>query len=208
MQWNNLGYQQEAQQDVYADVVTSYSSNPFTQDTQESQEFSLTSIQQKLGALSTTEEADATTSSPDLMPSSQTLQMSYQREYAAVKTRTASKLNTKEKIVIASYAIVVLALIIAVTVCGVYVGSSFGSTITLNVDYASASAAVEELTEQVQQDRFEELAKRAAELGYIDASRSSTMTYTELETRPAQNFKVESNWFDALCDWFSNVFGG
>ena len=208
MQWNNLGYQQDTQQDVYADVVTSYSSNPFTQDTQESQEFSLTSIQQKLGALSTTEEADATTSSPDLMPSTQTLQMSYQREYAVTKTRTASKLNTKEKIVIASYAIVVLALIIAVTVCGVYVGGSFGSTITLNADYASASASVEELTEKVQQDRFEELAKRAAELGYIDASRSSTMTYTELETRPAQNFQVESNWFDALCDWFSNIFGG
>lgn len=209
MQWSNNGYQPETQQDVYADVRTSYSSNPFTQDTQENQEFSLFSIQQKLGALSSVEEADITSSSPDLMPSSQTLQMSYQREYAAAeKTRTASKLNTKQKVMIAGYTIVVLALIIAVTLCAVSVSGSFGTALALNANYAETTAAIDDLAAQLQEDRFEELAQRAAELGYIDASSSNTMTYTELETRPAQNFQVNSNWFDSLCDWFSNVFGG
>lgn len=211
MQLNNFGYQQDTQQDVYADVRTSYSSNPFiqVQDTQENQEFSLSSIQQKLGAITAVEEADITSSSPDLMPSSQTLNMSYRREYAtAEKTRSASKLNTKEKVMIASYSIVVLALIIAVTLCAVSVGNIFGTTIKLNAEYASATAAIDEVTAQIQEDRIEELVQRATELGYIDASDSNKMTYTELETRPAQNFTVQSNWFDSLCDWFSNVFGG
>lgn len=208
MSWNNAGYQTETQQDVYAGVRTSYSGNPFAQDTQESQEFSLSSIQQKLGIFSTADEADITTSSPDVMPSNQTLHMSYQREYSATKTRSASRLSTKEKVMISVYSIVVFALIIAVTLCAVSVSGSFGSAIMLNSNYAEATAAVGELNEQLQQDRFEELVERAAELGYIDASDSNKMTYTELETRPAQNFQVDSNWFDALCDWFSNVFGG
>ena len=209
MQWNNIGYQQDTQQDVYADVRTSYSSNPFTQDNQDSQEFSLSSIQEKLGALNLEEEVDVAKTSPDLMPSTQTLNMSYQREYTtSAKTRSASKLTTKEKIAIASYATVVLALIIAVTVCSVLATNAFGSAVVLNADYTEAADVVEELTAELQQDRFEELDRRAGELGYIDASRSNTMTYTELETRPAQNFEVESNWFDSLCDWLCGVFGG
>ena len=209
MQWNNIGYQQDTQQDVYADVKTSYSSNPFTQDNQDSQEFSLSSIQEKLGALNLVEEADITKSSPDVMPSAQTLNMSYQREYTtSAKTRSSSKLTTKEKVAIASYAAVVLALIIAVTVCSVLATNAFNSAVVLNANYSEEAVVVEELTAELQQDRFEELDRRAGELGYIDASRSNTMTYTELETRPAQNFEVKSNWFDALCDWFCGVFGG
>ncbi len=207
MQWNNdIGYQQP-QQDVYADVKTSYSANPFNQDNTDSQEFSLSSIQQKLGALSTTEEVNAT-SSPDAMPSRQTLDMSYQRDYSATKTRAASKLTTKQKIAIASYAIVVLALIVAVTLCGVSVTNTFGATMLSNAEYSELASSVEALTAETQTENFEELNQRAIELGYIDASRSDTMTYTELETRPAQNFTVETNWFDSLCDWFSSVFGG
>ncbi len=208
MQWNNeVGYQQP-QQDVYADIKTSYSANPYAQDNTESQEFSLSSIQQKLGSLSQTQEADITSNSPDVMPSAQTLTMSYQREYAAAKTRTASKLSTKEKVMIASYAIVVLALIVAVAVCGVSVTNSFNATLSSNAEYSELAQTVAELTAESQRENFEELDRRATELGYVDASQSNTQTYTELETRPAQNFSVESNWFDSLCDWFSNVFGG
>ena len=70
-----------------------------------------------------------------------------------------------------------------------------------NVDF-------DEIEAQIQEDRFEQLDQRATELGYVDASSSNTMTYTKLETRPAQNFNVESNWFDALCDWLCSIFGG
>ncbi len=208
MQWNNeIGYQQP-QQDVYADVRTPYSANPFAQDNTDSQEFSLSSIQQKLGAISSTVEVDTGNSSPDVMPSTQTLNMSYQREYQASGTRAATKLSTKGKIMIASYAIVVLALIVAVTLCGVSVTSTFDAALVSSVDYSELAAEVDALTVLSQTENFDELDRRATELGYIDASQSTTMTYTELETRPAQNFSIETNWFDSLCDWFSNVFGG
>lgn len=208
MQWTrDTSYQQTEMQanDVYSDVKTSYSANHFNTDTQ--QEFSLSSIQERLGQLSPIEDADITVATADVMPSSQTLNMSYSRNYSE-QTRVASKLSTKSKVLIASYAIVVLALIIGVTLCSVSVGGSFVAATTLNAEYAEVANRVAELTEQVNAEDYAALVERAAKLGYIDASTSNTQTYTEIETRPAQNFNVQTNWFDSLCDWLSGAFGG
>ncbi len=208
MQWNNDTEYQQSQQDVYADVRTPYSVHSNARENTEGQEFSLSDIQQKLGALNTVQEEDLNSVSPDAMPSEQTLNMNYNRNYAAVKSRGSSRLSTREKIMVASYVMVVLALIVAVTVCGVSVTGSFDVALNGSAQYSELSTAVQTLTAETQQTNFEELDRRATDLGYVDASRSNTMTYTELETRPAQNFSVESNWFDSLCDWFSSVFGG
>ena len=204
MQVNNSELQQQTQQDVYADVRTSYSHQFESQDTQE---FSLASIQERLGEWSTVEEQDAV-ASIDTRPSEQTLRMSYQREYEAVGTKAARRLNTKTKVAIASYAVVILALIIAVALCSVSVSGAFGSAASLNAEYSEASSTLDELLAATQEEDFSSMAKRAADLGYIEAAQSNTMEYTELETRPAQNFHVESNWFDALCDWLCSLFGG
>ena len=208
MQWNNSELQQQ-QPDVYADIRTPYAPE-FGQDNQDTQEFSLSSIQERLGEWNTVDVQDDV-SSVDLRPSEQTLKMSYQREYAAAEaTKRTIKLNTKTKVAIASYAVVVLALIIAVTLCSVYVNSAFGSASSLNAVYAEELANLEELEGIVkaQEKNIEDLAQRAADLGYIEAAKSNTMEYTELEKRPAQNFHVESNWFDSLCDWLCGIFGG
>ena len=205
MQWNNSQFQPENQQDVYADIKTSYSAG-FGQDL-DSQEFSLSSIQQRLGEWNSVEEQESVTSA-DLRPSEQTLKMSYQREYSATRAKTATRFDTKTKIAVASYAVIVLALIIAVTLCSVSVSGAFGSANLLNAQYTEASTTLEGLIAQTQEEDFADLAQRAADLGYIDAAKSKTMEYTELKTRPAQNFHVESNWFDALCDWLCGVFGG
>ena len=207
MQWTNDRYQQEVQQDVYADVRTSYAGSPFVQSNQDTQEFSLSSIQEKLGELNAVEEADVRGTSEDLMPSAQTLTMSYQREYAAEKFRASAKLSTRAKIMIASYAVVVLALILAVTLCSMSVTNAFGSVAILNGEYTDVSSTLDELAAQLQAEDYAELDRRAQELGYSAASSSNTKSYTELETRPAQNFEVESNWFDALCDWLCRIFG-
>ena len=208
MQWNNSEYQHQSQQDVYADIRTPYSEG-FGQENQDAQEFSLSSIQERLGEWNSVEEQDSG-NSVDLRPSEQTLKMSYQREYSVERTRTAAKLNTKTKVAIASYAVVVLALIIAVTLCSVYVTGAYGQASLFNAEYSEVSAALAELNAQklAKEEDFADLAQRAADLGYIDAAKSNTMEYTELETRPAQNFQVESNWFDSLCDWLCGVFGG
>ena len=209
MQWTrDTSYQQTEMQnnDVYSDVRTSYSANHFN-NTEAQQEFSLSSIQERLGQLSPVEETDVTVATADVMPSSQTLNMSYSRNYSE-QTKTASRLDTKTKVMIASYAIVVLALIIGVTLCSVSVSGSFVAASALNSEYTEVATKVADLTNQINSEDYALLVEKATNLGYIDASKSNTQTYTEIETRPAQNFNVQTKWFDSLCDWLSGVFGG
>lgn len=208
MQWtNDRNYQPDTTTaDVYQDVKTPYSATLFN-DAQ-TQEFSLDVIKQKLGVFNPVEEEEAVAVKSDAKPSEQTMKMSYARDYTEDNTATKSRFSTRQKVAIASYAIVVLALILAVTLCGVSVSSSFIGATTLNAEYIETSARVAELSAQVATEDYAALAEKAAELGYIDASRSNTQTYTEIETRPAQNFNVETNWFDSLCDWLSGAFGG
>lgn len=209
MQMNNEGrIQQNLDQGVYTDVATSYSSSPISEQ-QDNQEFSLSSIQQRLGSIDTSDELEGFAASPDLMPSSQTLNMSYQREYSEGKVAAATKMSTKTKVMIASYAIAVLALVLAVTLCSVSVSNAFGSVIAMDSVYTQVASELAELDSEIlQSEDFARLGERAAELGYIDSTSSNSMGYSELETRPAQNFDVETNWFDSLCDWVCNVFGG
>ena len=207
MQWTNetRSTQTDVQEDVYAGVKTSYLSNRFAQ--QDNQEFSLASIKERLGAIDVAEDADVAITSDDLKPSTQTLNMSYQRNYTAEKVHQTSKLSTRTKVAIASYVMVVLALVLGITLCSVYINGAFGSAVALDAAYAEAASKVSQLDEQLRQDDYASLMERAEGLGYIDASKSNTMEYTEIETRPAQNFNVQSNWFDALCDWLCSVFG-
>ena len=207
MQWNKENKYQQPQQDVYADVKTAFSGNTYAE--QDNQEFSLETIQEKLGAFYGGDAQDITvSSSPDLMPSNQTIKMSYQREYANGKARALSRLSTKQKVMIASYAIVVLALIIGISLCSVYVSGAFGSALALDSLYTDVAAQVADLNEQVGIEDYDSLMQRAAELGYTDSSLANTKKYTEVETRAAQNFEVPSNWFDSLCEWLCNAFGG
>ena len=207
MQWaNRSNYTNtDIQTDVYSDVKTSYSADRFNQ---ENQEFSLSSIQEKLGSLSAIDEMDVSSVSSDVMPSVQTLNMSYNRQYAEQTKTSSSKLSAKAKVMIVGYTMVVLALILAVTLCSVSVSGSFVATSALNSEYTEISTNVANLAEQLQAEDYAALAEKAAQLGYIDASKSNTQTYTEIETRPAQNFNVQTNWFDSLCDWLSGAFGG
>ena len=210
MQWNNdRKYQQETQfADVYQDVQPSYSTRRLNADIQE---FSIDNIEQKLGTYTPTaaQDDDYAVMRGDVKPSDQTLNLSYARNYSAdAQAASKPRLSVKTKVAIAGYAVLVLALVLAVTLCGVSVTGSFAATSALNTEYTEAVGTVAALTEQSSTEDRAALAQRAAELGYIDASRSNTQTYTEIATRPAQNFNVESNWFDALCDWLSGAFGG
>ena len=208
MQWNKENKYTQPQEDSYVSVKTSDASGSYAEP--DNQEFSLDVIQKKLGSFYGAEDQDfvPTSSSPDLMPSDQTIKMSYQREYAMGKNNSLSKLSTKQKVGIARFAAVVLALVVAIAICSVYVGGAFSSAVAKVSDYSDLSAQVAALTEQVSHEDYDALMQRAAELGYTDSSLANTKRYTEVETRPAQNFEVETNWFDSLCDWLCNAFGG
>ncbi len=190
--------------DVYSDLSTSYSATYAVPDTQE---FTLDSISKKLGAIAPAEDNAAVQSNADIMPSSQTQQMSYQRHYQS-NTATAKKVSTKAKVACVSYVAVVLLLVLGITLTAVAVSGVFGETLQISANYAEVADKVAALDEQLAQEDYGALAERAEELGYIDASESNTQMYTEVETRPAQNFNIETNWFDSLCDWLSGAFGG
>lgn len=190
--------------DVYSDLSTSYSATYAVPDTQE---FTLDSISKKLGAIAPAEDNAAVQANADIMPSSQTQQMSYQRHYQS-NTATAKKVSTKAKVACVSYVAVVLLLVLGITLTAVAVSGVFGETLRISANYAEVADKVAALDEQLAQEDYGALAERAEELGYIDASESNTQMYTEVETRPAQNFNIETNWFDSLCDWLSGAFGG
>ena len=192
------------EQDVYAGVVAPDSS--YVLPKQETQEFSLEGIQSKLGDAPTVAapQTDEYTA-PDLMPSNQTLNMSYERNYSSEKA--ASKISTKMKVLAISYVAVVLALVLAVTICGVSVSESFSGVVALDGQYSQIVSEIDALQKEIDTEDYADLLNRAQQLGYVDASNSNTKGYTRLETRPAQNFNVETNWFDSLCDWLCSIFG-
>lgn len=190
--------------DVYSDLNASYSATYLASD---AQEFSLQSVQEKLGSFSQIEETNNGALNADTMPTQQTLTMNYQREYQQ-GTATASKLNTKAKVAIVSYVAVVLALVLGVVFASVAVNGAFSANVALTQSYQGALESISALETELSVEDAKMLAEKAAELGYINANESNTQTYTKVETRPAQNFNVETNWFDSLCDWLSGAFGG
>lgn len=197
---NGFNQTPQATTDVYAGVNTSPLFNNFA----DTQEFSISSIQQKLGGMAQTT-GEVATATPDLMPSSQTINMSYARNYAP--EQVATKTSSKTKALAISYVAVVLMLVLAVTLVGVSVGTSFTNAIAIESAYSELSTELAEITQVAAHEDYAELMSKAQELGYVDASASNTLTYTEVETRPAQNIVVETNWFDSLCDWLCGVFG-
>ena len=197
---NGFNSQPQVMTDVYADVNTSPLFNNFA----DTQEFSMSAIQQKLVDIAQTT-SETATSTPDLMPSGQTLNMSFARNYAPAQT--ATKVSSKTKALVISYVAVVLMLVLAVTLVGVSVGTSFATAVAAQAAYSEVTSQLNEVTQVASQEDYADLMAKAESLGYVDASASNTLSYTEIETRPAQNISVQTNWFDSLCDWLCGVFG-
>lgn len=190
--------------DVYSDLDTSYSATYLAPDTQE---FSLKSVQEKLGNVDRLENNGETLLNADTMPTQQTLTMNYQREYQQGGVKAAEKMTVKTKVAIISYVAVVLALVLGITFASLAVSNAFSQSVALSETYQDTLTEIAELEAQLSVDDESALAARAAELGYVSANEVSTVTYTRLQTRAAQDFNIESNWFDSLCDWISSIFG-
>ena len=203
----NAERQNQENYDVYAGLNTPYSATYFAPDTHE---FSLQEVQEKLGKFSDVEEPVLNgNSSTDIMPSQQTLTMNYQREYKS-EASTAQKISTKTKVASICYVAAVLVLVLGIALTSVAVSGVFAETAALTAQFNEIASQVAALDAELAVEDVAALQERAAELGYIDASQgnANTATYTQLDTRPAQNFDVETNWFDQFCDWLCGVFGG
>ena len=198
---------EENANNVYSDVNNlSATTNSISSEDQ----LLLENIQRKLGVYTQNSYVDVDESS-DVKPSQSTLTMTYKRDYAQTSnTHVASqaKLSTKSKVAIASYVAVVLVLVLAVALCAASINGSFTAVLQGQDAYNQVSDELAALQEQINNEDYQELMQKAEEMGFVQADTTNSNNYTKLETRPAQNFTVETNWFDQVCNWISGVFGG
>ncbi|MBR2974825.1 MAG: hypothetical protein IKC47_03690 [Clostridia bacterium] len=197
--------EETANMDVYADVNNVSAANTISTEDQQM----LDAIQRKLGVYTQSSYVDVDESS-DVKPSQSTLTMTYKRDYAKASHSTAaqSKLNTKSKVAIASYVAVVLVLVVAVALCAATINGSFEAVVQGQDAYNQVNGEIANLQDKVNTENYDELYQKALEMGFVEADANNSYQYTKLETRPAQNFVVETNWFDQVCNWLSGVFGG
>lgn len=200
--------------DVYAGVGTYRYGDDISIDDQQM----LEAIQRKLGGMSAVG-GNTVNESADTMPSQ--LSMTFNRNYASQSaaaskssvsakssTSTSSELSTRTKVAIAAYVAAVLVLVLAISLCSVAIGKSFGAVALQQQTYGETVSQYEALREEVNAGNYDELYQKATEMGFVEVDSGNSYHYDELESRPAQNFNVETNWFDQLCDWLCGVFGG
>ena len=198
---------EENANNVYSDVNNlSATTNSISSEDQ----LLLENIQRKLGVYTQNSYVDVDESS-DVKPSQSTLTMTYKRDYAQTSTTyvaSQAKLSTKSKVAIASYVAVVLVLVLAVALCAASINGSFTAVLQGQDAYNQVSDELAALQEQINNEDYQELMQKAEEMGFVQADTTNSNNYTKLETRSAQNFTVETNWFDQVCNWISGVFGG
>lgn len=177
-------------------------------------DLTLDEIQMKLfGSLSSakTQEptvVDPTVTNPDLMPSDSTMKMSYVRNYTA-PAPAKLVLTKKVKMAAVSYAAVVLLLIVGITVCSFLVSNAYAGVQALKADYALQQEAITLYEEQIRlATESERIIEAGIAMGFTPINNTNSYTYTMVETREAQNFAIQGNWFDSFCDWLTNIFGG
>ena len=199
--------EEAATMDVYGDVGNLSATTNATISMEDQQ--MLDAIQRKLGVYTQNSYVDVDESS-DVKPSQSTLTMTYKRDYdqASHGAATHAKLNTKSKVAIASYVAVVLVLVLAVALCAASINGSFTAVLQGQDAYNQVTDEVANLQDKVNNENYDELYQKALEMGFVEADSTNSYQYTKLETRPAQNFEVETNWFDQVCNWLSGVFGG
>ena len=193
--------------DVYAGV-SNFSTAANTNVSYEDQQM-LEAIQRKLGVFTQNSYVDMDENS-DVKPTQSTMSMTYKRDYTQGQqgVDVNAKLSTKSKVAIASYVAVVLVLVLAVAFCAATINGSFAAVLQGEQAYNEVSSDVSALEQEVNTENYNELYDKALQMGFVEANPTNSYQYTQLPTRPAQNFTVESNWFDQMCNWLSAAFGG
>lgn len=149
---------------------------------------------------------------PDLMPTGVTMETrngvrvnrgqnleKVQKTYVSI-----NRLTQKGKIALVAYTAVVLAMILVIALTAVAVNASLGNITAIQ---AEINKTVEEIN-SIYLDVEENADAYAAELGLVSTENASTAYYNPLSTREEITYNISENWFDNLCEWVSNIFGG
>ena len=150
-------------------------------------------------------------SDPDLMPSVTTMQITRSPYYqqpakAQQKEVTKQRYTARSKILIASYAAVVLALALIITLTTISVASLFSQVSALEATLNTEKAVVATLDEDIEAaGSADAVIEKAQEMGMTAGVISGSVALPE--TKAPVEANVSTNWFDSLCDTLSKLFG-
>ncbi|MEG1710853.1 MAG: hypothetical protein RR316_03520 [Clostridia bacterium] len=142
----------------------------------------------------------------DGLPTAATL--SYTAE-AVKETSKKVVLTAKHKVLIAVYILVALSLALAITLTTMSLteaSAEFSALVgTRNGVYKDVNAVIDEIKGI---ENGYDAAKVAAELGFKTPSKENISYYSSPNIRSPQQYTVDSNWFDTICDFLSGLIGG
>ena len=150
---------------------------------------------------------------PDLMPTGITMDS---RSDAKVVTKSPvaeretktfiniQRLSQKGKVAVVAYVAVVLALVLVIALTSVAINASLGNIANVQAEINMTIEDINAMYADVEQNA--EL--YAQELGLVSATEATTAYYNPLSTREEITYEISENWFDNLCEWVSNIFGG
>lgn len=145
---------------------------------------------------------------PDLMPTSETMNNTDTESVKGKKTNKNVQddivVESVNKVAVVGYFAVVLAIIIAICFVAVAVNASLNSIAGLQLKLEQTTQEIEDMYADVRQNAD----VYAEEIGLVSTANAKTVYYETVDTREKVVYDIPSNWFDNVCDWLSNIFGG
>ncbi len=146
---------------------------------------------------------------PDLMPTPRTMEpyikeQPYAGEQYNVSVGQSQRVSKKEKLAFVCYAAIVLALILVVSLMAVSVSATMKKVSDLQTNINTTVSQIDNMYSDVEANAD----AYAEELGLKNGSSTTVQHYEAAETREPLGYDVPDNWFNKLCEWLSQVFGG
>lgn len=138
-----------------------------------------------------------------------------ERTLGYVKTQKASEretekagLSLKNKVMILIYVIAVCGLLLAIMITNAKINGSLAEYNELYEQQKALAGEVAELNSQIAEfEKNLDVEAKARELGFDLPSASSQMQFSAPVQRAPLTYTVDKNFFDAICDFFSGLFG-
>lgn len=148
---------------------------------------------------------------PELMPSQTTMEIVRQnipQTQTQAPVAEGIKLNVQGKVLLATFGVIVLALVLAITLCAVAASSLSASVAVANGEIAAKLAQLSQLEGTIagleETARIESIANGVLGLQYPTQSQ---IVYYEALVANSNALTVPTNWFDAICNWLSSILG-
>ena len=137
----------------------------------------------------------------------------FQQEYAAPAARPERRADTrraglslKGKLLILVYLAVVVMFASIIITNAITIDSYNAELSNLESEFADASLALDAAGAASTEIDVEGIRNQAVANGMIEATGS--VGYEVIPVTPVQNYQINTNWFDRMCDGMSSVFGG